>query len=154
MYKPNSEERRKQLIKLIHVARRELGMQDEDYRQFLENIPALEGARSCSKLTVPKLVVVLEQLKSKGFKVVPKASKAAPSPRKTDIKQADDAQSRLIRHLWLRLNTLGAVRDSSELALSRFVANRTKVEALQWLSSQQASQVIEHLKNWLKRVES
>lgn len=137
-------DRRRTLIQLIHVARRELGMDEDSYRQFLANIPALEGATSVASLTVPKLDKVLECLKAKGFKVVPKAKKQA-------IPLADDAQSRKIRSLWLSLRDAGVVRDGSETALAKYVANCTGVQALQWLSGAQASQVIERLKQWAKR---
>lgn len=148
------ESERLRLIKLIHVGRRELSMDDESYRLMLANIPELEGATSSKDLSVPKLKIVLELLKKKGFKVAPKAGKSASSPRKTTGKLADDPQSKLIRHLWLELHNVGAVRDPSEVALNRFVLNRVQVEALQWLSTAQASQVIEHLKQWLKRTEN
>lgn len=150
--KPN-DERRTQLIRLIHVGSRELGMEDEDYRAMLASIPQLEGATSSANLTVPKLKLVLETLKAKGFKVVPKAKGGNSSPRKQHIKLADDAQSRLIRHLWLSLHEVGKVRDSSEKALLKYVENCTGVQALQWLSSAQASNVIERLKKWLSRIE-
>ena len=148
------QDERNRLIKLIHVGRRELGMDDESYRAMLSNIPRLEGATSSKDLSVPNLKVVLEVLKSKGFKVVPNPKKAAKTAPKTDKKMADDAQSKMIRHLWLELHNKGAVRDPSETALTRFVANRVQVEALQWLSTAQASRVIEHLKKWLKRANS
>lgn len=148
----HSDERLR-LIKLIHVGRRELNMDEESYRLMLANIPELEGATSSANLSVPKLKVVLELLKQKGFKVVPKAGKSAVLTRKTNIKQANDPQSKLIRHLWLELHNKGAVRDPSEAALNRFVLKRVQVEALQWLSTAQASQVIEHLKQWLKRAD-
>lgn len=141
---PTAEAKRKQLIKLIHVARRELHMQDDDYRAMLANIPALEGATSSAGLTIPKLRLVLETLKAKGFKVVPKAKKHSQ-------KLADDAQSRLIRHLWLSLADAGKVRDRSETALNKFVEHRTGVAQLAWLSTAQASKVIEALKQWLNR---
>lgn len=148
------QDERNRLIKLIHVGRRELGMDDESYRAMLSNIPRLEGATSSKDLSVPNLKVVLEVLKSKGFKVVPNPKKATKTTPKTVKKMADDAQSKLIRHLWLELHNKGAVRDPSETALTRFVANRVQVEALQWLSTAQASRVIEHLKKWLKRANS
>lgn len=137
---------RARLIKLIHVARRELNMDESSYRLMLSNTPILEGVTSTAELTVPKLNLVLELLKKKGFKVVPKI-KGNKSPQKL----AGDAQSRLIRHLWLTLHSGGAVRDSSETALEAFVQNRTGVAKLQWLSSAQARNIIEHLKKWLAR---
>lgn len=146
MAKAKDDPRRLRLIKLIHVARRELGMQEEDYRMMLTNMPGLEGATSVAKLSVPKLHLVLEQLKAKGFKVVPKAGKQTR-------KLADDGQSKLIRHLWLSLHTAGAVRDPSEKALAAYVCRIAKIEAMQWLNSDEASLVIETLKKWLYRLE-
>ena len=133
-------ESRNQLIKLIHVAKRSLNMDESSYRQVLQTIG---GAASAADLSVPKLELVLEQLKRCGFKVRSK------HPRQR--KQADDAQSKMIRALWLELAANGVVRDSSEEALTSFVKRMTKVDALQWLSSSQASQVIEHLKKWRDR---
>lgn len=142
----SKSDRRRVLIQIIHVARRELNMQEDDYRQFLANIPALEGATSVADLPIPKLDMVLERLKAKGFVVVPKAKKQA-------IPLANDAQSRKIRSHWLSLHSAGVVRDSSETALAKFVKNCTGVEALQWLDTAQASKVIERLKQWAKREE-
>ncbi len=141
-----SDPKRLRLIKLIHVARRELRMEDEVFRLMLANMDGLGGAVSCAALSVPNLLRVVEQLKQRGFKprLGAKRSRAL----------ADDAQSRKIRGLWLTLHALGAVRNSSEVALGRFVLGVTKVAALQWLSTSQASLVIEQLKQWQRRVES
>ncbi len=139
-----SNPNRLRLIKLIHVARRELGMDDETYRLMLAGMKGLDGATSTAVLSVPKLYLVLEQLKQKGFKVRPAAKPKRP--------QAADDQSKKIRSLWLTLHDAGAVRDPSEEALAKFVLGMTKVAALQWLSSEQASRVIENLKKWHQRV--
>lgn len=136
---------RLRLIKLIHVARRELGMDRETYGLMLAGMKGLEGATSTADLSVPNLLRVLEQLKQKGFK--PRPNKAGKRPK------AKDDQSKKIRSLWLTLNDLGAVRDPSEAALASFVRNMTKASALQWLSVAQASRVIENLKQWQLRVE-
>ena len=139
-----SDPRRLQLIKLIHVARRELCMDDDTYRLMLAGMKGLDGATSTADLSVPNLLRVLEQLKQKGFKVRP--NKAGKRPL------ADDDQSKKIRSLWLTLHDLGEVRDPSEAALAKFVLSMTRVSALQWLSTAQASRVIENLKQWHHRV--
>ncbi|WP_240920388.1 gp16 family protein [Metapseudomonas otitidis] len=136
---------RTRLIKLIHVGRRELGMDDETYRLMLAGMKGLGGATSTADLTVPNLYRVLEQLKQKGFKVRPNKNTKRPL--------AADPQSKKIRSLWLQLHAIGAVRDPAEEALTKFVHGMTQVEALQWLSSEQASQVIENLKKWLARTQ-
>ena len=131
-------------IKMIHVARRELRMEDDTYRLMLSSMTGLDGATSTADLSVPNLVRVLEQLKQKGFK--PRPNKAGKRPK------ANDEQSKKIRSLWLTLHDLGEVRDPSEAALANFVKSMTKVSALQWLSVHQASRVIENLKQWHHRV--
>lgn len=66
-----------------------------------------------------------------------------------------DAQARKIWMLWLELHKIGAVRDKSERALNSFIKSRCriKVESYRWLNTNQASTVIEQLKQWLMRVE-
>ncbi len=142
---PNPNPNRARLIKLIHVGRRELGMDDETYRLMLAGMKGLGGATSTADLTVPNLYRVLEQLKQKGFKVRPNTKGKRPL--------AADPQSKKIRSLWLELHERGALRDPSEEALAKFVLGLTHVAALQWLSSDQASRVIESLKKWLAREE-
>lgn len=138
-----NSDNRLRLIKLIHVARRELCMDDDTYRLLLSGMKGLGGATSTADLSVPNLYRVLEQLKQRGFKV---------RPSKKQRPLAADDQSKKIRALWLTLKDLGEVRDPSEEALAKFVLKMTGVQALQWLSSDQASQVIENLKKWQLRV--
>ncbi|MBH8611917.1 regulatory protein GemA [Pseudomonas mohnii] len=139
-----SNPNRLRLIKLIHVARRELRMDDDTYRLMLAGMTGLDGATSTADLSVPNLLRVLERLKQRGFTVRPNKVKKRPL--------ADDVQSKKIRSLWLALHGLGAVRDPSEAALASFVLRMTRVSALQWLSTAQASRVIENLKQWQSRV--
>jgi phage gp16-like protein len=141
-----SNPNRLRLIKLIHVARRDLRMDDDTYRLLLAGMRELDGATSTANLSVPNLIKVLEQLKLRGFKVRPNKEQKRPL--------ADDVQSKKIRSLWLELHDLGAVRDPSEAALAKFVQGMTRVSALQWLSTAQASRVIENLKQWMGRVQS
>ncbi|VFR34696.1 hypothetical protein ANDA3_3767 [plant metagenome] len=133
---------RARYIKLLHVARRELGMDDDSYRAALH---ASTGKNSASELNVPELARALAHFKRCGFKVKP-AAKAGTRP------QADMAQDKLIRHLWLTLHSEGAVRDSSEAALAAWVKRETGVDALQWVDTDQASRCIEKLKKWLGRL--
>lgn len=140
-----SNPNRVRLIKLIHVARRELQMDDDTYRLMLAGMKGLGGATSTADLSVPNLYRVLEQLKQKGFKARPNKSAKRPP--------AADPQSRKIRSLWITLRDLGVIRDPSEEALLKFVRGMTEVEALQWLTFEQASLVIEAMKKWIARIE-
>ncbi|ENX58169.1 MULTISPECIES: gp16 family protein [Acinetobacter] len=129
------------LIKLIHVAKTKLGLDDDVYRDILKSTT---GKDSSKLLTPAQLEAVLDRLKQLGFAVVPK--------NKDDIKNlASDSQSKLIRHLWLQLHEAGHVKNGSEKALAQFVENRVEVSALQFLSSKHADMIINHLRQWCKR---
>ena len=129
------------LIKLIHVAKTKLGLEDDVYRDILESTT---GKTSSKLLTPAQLEAVLDRLKQLGFEV--------ESKNKTGVKNlASDAQSKLIRHLWLQLYDAGQVKNGSELALAKFVENRVHVSALQFLSTESADMVINHLRQWCKR---
>jgi phage gp16-like protein len=139
---------RNRLIKLIHVGRRELRMDEETYRAILKEKTGHASASDCSDKQLERVLV---HLKTAGFKI--KVNTSAGSKRKGGNRtMADDDQSRMIRGIWLELVGMGIVRDSSEAALASFVCRHTKIEALQWLSSKQASSVIEHLKHWRDRI--
>jgi phage gp16-like protein len=129
------------LIKLIHVAKTKLGLDDDVYRDILKSTT---GKTSSKLLTPTQLEAVLDRLKQLGFEVEAKD--------KTGVKNlASDAQSKLIRHLWIQLYEAGQVKNGSEQALAKFIENRVKVSALQFLSSENADMVINHLRQWCKR---
>ncbi|UMO87237.1 regulatory protein GemA [Pectobacterium sp. PL64] len=132
-----------QLIKLIHIAKRDLQLDDDTYRQLLITVT---GKSSTRDMTVPQLDNVLNAMKKRGFKI--KAAKKASSTRPLD----DSPQSRKIRSLWLEMADAGIIRDRSEAALARWVKRETGVDSLQWLNSEQASVIIEKLKQWQRRV--
>lgn len=138
---------RVRLIKLIHVARRDLAMAEDSYRAVI--VGASKGRTSSSKdLRVNELEAALDHMKRCGFSVKPakKAQQSRPL--------ANDQQSRKIRALWLSLHQAGKVRDPAESALASFVKRMTGVEALQWLTGAQASRIIENLKHWKDRVQA
>ena len=137
-------DRRATLIKLIHVAKRELGqrhgLDDAAYREILLSV----GKDSSLKtMTIPGMVAVLEHLKSRGFQVRPKTG---------DRRQATDPGARKVRALWLFLHQLGEVRDPSEKALAAYVKRIAKVDDLHWADSRALDALIETLKKWAMRV--
>lgn len=129
-------------IQLIHVARQKVGMDEDTYRALLHD---RFGLSSSTDMDWRQRKQLLDHFKTLGFKVVP--SKKRPQSRPL----ADDLQSTKIRELWLTLHTNGKVRNPDESALAAFVKRQTKVDALQWLTTKQASAVIEELKKWLAR---
>lgn len=129
------------LIAKIHVAKKQLCMEDDSYRALLQRVT---GKDSAAQLSVYQLEAVLEEFQRLGFaKVKPRAGKR---------KLADDEQSKKIRALWLNLYHLGELRDASEDALAGYVKRMSKVAALQWLTTYEADQVIRGLRGWLERL--
>jgi len=131
---------RNRTIQLIHVARRELNLDEDTYRSLIEQTT---GKESLKELTIPQLTAVLDRMKASGFKVRTK--------RPQDVALASDDQSKKIRALWLHLHTHGEVKNPSERALLAYVERQTHVSALHFLSSTNASKVIERLKKWCER---
>ena len=135
--------RRAQLIKLIHVARRDLerqGKLDEPgYRAILQ---AVGGAESAAAMDVPTLDRVLERLKKAGFQVRPKAG---------DRRQDTRREATKVRALWLFLHALGVVKDPSEAALAKYVKRIAYVDDMHWADGQAMLRLIETLKKWCMR---
>lgn len=130
-----SDPARRRDLAAIHVAKKQLGMEDDAYRAMLWSVGRVKSA---GDLDFAGRQAVLEHLKKCGFR----RPRAAPR----------DPQSKKILALWLELRDLGELRDASNKALDRFVEERTGVKAVRWLSSDQASEVIEQLKAWARRV--
>lgn len=130
------------LVRLLHVAQRSLGMDEDAYRQALA---VATGKRSAAAMSLDELQKALDHFKRCGFVVEP-ARKAGSRPR--DV----SGQGKLIRHLWLKLHACGAVRDPSEAALAAWVKRETGVDALQWLDVKEASRCAEKLKKWMERL--
>lgn len=139
--KPKATHQRQRLIRLIHVAKRDLAMDEETYRAALQRVGKKDSAAA---MTIPELEKVLEHLKRSGFKV--------RSKRKPSRALALDAESRKIRALWLFLHELGAVKNPAEEALAAYVKRITGVDALQWLNGDQSETLIETLKKWAMRL--
>jgi phage gp16-like protein len=134
------DQQKQKFIRLIHVAKRELGLDEDTYRAMLVNVTGMDSTKA---MPLYKLEAVVKHLKQTGFKV-----RSKPQTRQL----ADDLQSKKIRALWLDMHDEGIVKNPSEAALAAYVKRLTGVDSLHWLSSEQASSVIETLKKWQKRM--
>jgi len=121
----------------IHLAKKDLGWDDEFYRSILWSVCRV---KSSADLDFTGRKRLLEHMRRCGWR-----GQRGARPR------ADDDQSKMIRGLWLELHELEYVTDSSEAALANWIKRETRVEALQWLSTAQKRQTIEKLKRWLDR---
>ncbi len=134
---------RLKMLAAIHIAKKELALDDDTYRDLLET---RYNKRSSAKLSVKQLMDLIEHFKGLGFK-----AKKAPPKRAKAKKLADDDLSAKIRALWISLYHLGVVRDPAETALSAFVKRMAQVDALQWMDGEDAYKVIEALKGMATR---
>lgn len=145
----NFEVERLRLIRLLHVAKRDLRMEDADYRAVLSQVS--NGAHDSAKdLCILELKAAIKHMKRCGFKVRTKGSTRPDKPT-PPRRQADDPEARKIRALWLLLHALGAVNNPSEVALAAYVKRLTKVDDLHWINGLQAETLIETLKKWALR---
>jgi len=71
--------RRNPMLSKIHIAQKELGMSDEDYRAMLHGVT---GKQSCADLTDRQLVQVLEHLTRLGFSAKTKGRPKNMDPQK------------------------------------------------------------------------
>jgi phage gp16-like protein len=142
-------------IKLAHVARRDLKMTEDEWRDLLQ---MQFGVASSKDLSIVKLHELIEHLKKCGFKVrhpnrKPGKPGAARSRPLAGAAQERPGEAAKIRAIWLFLHhDLGLVKDPSEKALAAYVKRMTKVDALQGLDGQQSYRVIESLKKMAERV--
>ena len=142
-----NQDARQRLIRLIHVGKRELGLDDEIYRALLTGCVKKD---STSAMSVPELERVLERMKRSGFKVRVKSARP-PAQSRPGRPLAQYPEARKVRALWLFLHQLGAVKNPSEEALAAYVKRIAKVDALQWTNGNQTEALIETLKKWAMR---
>ncbi|PCJ57869.1 MAG: hypothetical protein COA65_08990 [Rhodospirillaceae bacterium] len=141
---------RRGLIAKIKIGQKQLGIDDDAYRQMLEN---RYGVRSATNLIISDLEDLLNCLKDKGFKPSRKPSRAKSAPRRAGSRPlAVQPLAKKIRALWLNLYHLGVVLDPSEEALAKYVKRMSGADALQWLDAAQADRVIKALRGWCERI--
>ncbi|EPG4110214.1 MULTISPECIES: gp16 family protein [Klebsiella] len=137
---------RTSMIKVIHIARRDLHLDDDTYRALLGT--AVPGKTSCSDMTVNELQNVIQALEAKGFKSKPQRRSKRRMSAPSDV-------SLKIRAIWKTMFNEGFIRDGSDIALDRFVRRQTRirnggagVSSLEWLRGDAEANFLESLKQW------
>jgi phage gp16-like protein len=125
----------------IHIAKKELGLTDEVYRDILS---LRFKVNSAAKLTDRQVTVLLNAFKAHGWKQR-KSTKKPTSPK------YDNPQMRKVVAMWITLGQKGVVRNSSDKALQAYVKRMTGVDKLLWCNGLQLDTLIESLKKWAKR---
>lgn len=146
------------LIQLVKIGQNQLNMCDEDYRTMLQR---LTNKKSATKLTVVELHKVIHELQQKGAKITLFArKKAKPSDYSpaTGERPVKSEITHKIRAVWIAMGKAGMLRDSSEKALNIYARKVFKHRSpillnVGALDDREATQLLEMLKKWQKRVE-
>lgn len=166
--------RREQHLRALHAMAREVGLDDDARRDVIERVT---GRRSARDLSVSELSSVLDHLRGlgagRGGRLrAGRASGSVKAARAMGMAKHNEARRRdavreppppgdampagepwvaKARVLWLSLWHLGELADSSEAALRAFCRRQTGIDALAWVSPEQATQIIDALKDWCGR---
>ena len=120
---------RSKIIQLIHIAKSQIGLSDEDYRAVLESTAK---KTSCSEMTLFELNEVLKAMKKLGFKV------KKLETREEEIGwDASKAQMDYIKGMWERV-----ARDKSDRALYKFIKRITGADHPRFMTAKDSQKVI------------
>lgn len=123
----------------IHVAKKQLGLDEDTYRDVLVRAT---GKRSAGDMTPAEQDRALAEFRRLGFKP---ASKAAS-------KRADGPYRKILQAHWIAMWNLGLIPDPSDVGLHGFVKRQTTLDHTRFLIDQEAaSAVIEALKARMTR---
>ncbi len=127
-------------IAAIHVAKKQLGLDDDTYRAKLSNIT---GKSSVKDMTEQERQKVLTVLRNDGFR---------PADANTAKGKLSGPYAKKLQALWIAGYNLGVVSDRRDAALLAFVKRQTGLDAVRFLHhADDARAAIDGLKGWLKR---
>lgn len=156
---------RRRELALIHMGAKEVGLDDEAYRDMLR---AVAGVDSAGALDARGRQDVIRHLKSCGFRPSPTGSRLRPTEGRPGrpgdpvaqvkaglvVGEDQKPQEALILALWKELERLGAFRYGMHARLDTFMRRcGVPIAHPRFCTPAQASKVIEALKSWLRRAE-
>jgi len=112
-------------IQLIHIAKAQLGLDDDTYRAMLKAVSG-ENVRSSTQLTATGLAKVLQHLQKQGFRIQRRARPAT-------------GKQKLIKKIRAQLISLGNLPDSYADGIAKHMFN---VERYHWLNNDQLHRLI------------
>lgn len=124
------------MIAKVHVARKQLDMDEAAYRGLLQRATGKTSTRDCAPAELER---VLAEFKRLGWK-------PATNPAASGRRPSEKPHVRKIFALWGSLAGTGAIKDGSRAALVAFIERQTSVSHPDWLTAAQANSVTEALK--------
>ena len=130
-------------IAAIHVAKKQLGLDEDTYRAKLTNIT---GKPSTKEMTEAERQKVLKVFRNEGFA-------PAPAARRPDGRaKLTGKYAKKLQALWIAGWNLGIFRERDDAALVAFVKRQTGLDAVQFLRhADDARKAVEALKAILAR---
>lgn len=120
---------RAKIIQLIHIAKAQVGLSDEDYRAVLESTAKKS---SCSEMTLSELDDTLKAMKKLGFRVKKLETKEIEIGWDTSREQLD-----YIKGMWELV-----AREKTDRALYSFIKRITGVSHPRFMDATDAQKVI------------
>lgn len=134
---------RRALLAKVHVARKQMALDEADYRAIIQRVAQQASAATCSDA---QLVALLKEFHRLGWQ-----------PQSRGRRPSDKPYVRKIHAIWGELRPL--LDDAGDEALRGFVQRQTHsaknpdgISDPEWLSPAEATKVIRGLQGWLARV--
>jgi phage gp16-like protein len=136
------------MLAKVHLAAKELGLDEDARRDVLERVT---GRRSAGDCRDDQLDAVLAEFKRLGW--TPKSSAKARTGTApiSGRRPATHPVALKARAMWISLWNLGVVRSSTEASLEAFAKRQLRVDRLQWADQGQGYRLIEALKAMAER---
>ncbi|SMH42241.1 gp16 family protein [Mesorhizobium australicum] len=123
----------------IHVAKKQLGLDEDTYRDLLGRVT---GKRSAKDMSHAERQAVLDEMRRHGFKAGSNGSR----------KRLEGRFAKKLQALWIAGWNLGVVRDRDDAALIAFVRRQTHIDHVRFLvDAAEARKAVEAIKAWLAR---
>lgn len=126
---------------VLHVAKKQLGLDDDTYRAKLA---VITGKTSAKDMTEDERQSVISAFRREGFR---------PVERRPDGRQKLTGKfAPKLQALWIAAYNLGIVDNRDDAALLAFVKRQAGIDHTRFLKyAEDASKVIEALKRWMER---
>lgn len=119
----------------IHVARKQLGLDEDTYRAVLVRVTGKESTRAMSER---ERVAVVSELRKQGFRPA--------------LNGLQGPFAKKLQALWIAAWNLGIVRDKTDGAMLAFVKRQTGIDHTRFLlDGEDAARAIDALKGWMAR---
>jgi len=125
-----TNEQRRRLLAQVHIAAKELGLDEETYRAVLKRIA---GVSSAAEASDAGLRAVLDAFARRGWK-------------RRRFRPSNKPHVRKVWAMWGELKRRGVWRDRRRSSLRAFVKRQTGIDNPEWLTPRDAEAVIEALK--------